>query len=91
MCLRNPRYPACNAPTPYCHLWYTLPYIFFTLPQKRHDFRKKLLDIKCVFRFSPQILSETFLIIGSTERDMIEMYIGLHVKYPLFLLYIIET
>jgi hypothetical protein len=38
-----------------------------------------------MFWFSLQILSETFLILGRTERDMIKMYIGLHVKYPLFL------
>jgi len=32
----------------YCHL--SLLY-FSTLPYKRHDFRKKLLNIKCVFDF----------------------------------------
>ena len=35
---------------------------FSTLSHKRHDFRKQLLNMKCVFRFSLQILSETFLI-----------------------------
>ena len=44
----------------------------------------KLLNTKCVFRFSLQLRSETFLIIRRNERDMIEMYVGLHVKYPLF-------
>ena len=34
-----------------------------------------------MFRFFLQRLSETFLIIRRNERDMIEMYIGLHVKY----------
>jgi len=38
----------------------------------------------CVFIFSA-ILSEIFLILRKTERDMIKMIIGLHVKYPLFL------
>ena len=42
---------------------------------------KNLSNIKCVSIFST-ILSETFLILGRNERDMIKMYIGLlHVKY----------
>jgi len=47
--------------------------------------KKMLLDIKCVFWFWLQILSEIFLMLRKTERDVIKMYIGLHVKYPLFL------
>ena len=61
---------------------------FSTLSHKRHDFRKKkknLLNTKCVFFFSIQILSETFLILKRNERDMIRKFIGLHVKYPLIL------
>ena len=45
-------YPACNAHAPYFHLWTDPLYnIFYTLPYKRHDFRKKkeLLNTKCVF------------------------------------------
>ena len=38
----------------------------------------------CVL-ISVQILSETFLILRRKERDMTKMYIGLHVKYQLFL------
>jgi hypothetical protein len=37
--------------------------IIFTLSHKRHDFRKTILKIKCVFWFSLQLLSETFLIL----------------------------
>jgi hypothetical protein len=58
---------------------------FPTLSHKRHDFRIKLLDTKCVFWFSLQLLSEIIFILKRIERDMIKMYIGLHVKYPLFL------
>ena len=59
---------------------------FSTLSQKRRDFRKKLLlNIKCVFRFSLQLLPETFLILRKIERDLIKTYIVLHVKYPVFL------
>jgi hypothetical protein len=31
-----------------------------------------------------QLLSETFFISGRNERDMVKMFIGLQVKYPLF-------
>jgi hypothetical protein len=59
---------------------------FSTFSHKRHDFRggKKLLNIKCVVWFPLQLLSEEFFILRGTERDMIKMFIGLHVKYPLF-------
>jgi len=45
---------------------------FSTLSHKRHDFRKTLLNIKRVFRYSLQNLSEIFLILGRTERDMVK-------------------
>jgi len=37
-----------------------------------------------IFIFST-CLSETYLILRITERDMIKKYIGPHVKYPLLL------
>ena len=43
-----------------------------------------LLNTKCVFWFSLQLLSKTFLTLRRNERDIIKMYISLHVKYPLF-------
>ena len=47
---------------------------------------KKLLNTNCVFRFSLQLLSEAFFILKRTKRDIIKkVYIGLHIKYPLFL------
>jgi len=46
--------------------------------------KKKFLNTNCVFRFSLQVLSETFLILRRNERDMIKMCIGIHVKHPLF-------
>jgi len=52
---------------------------------------KNLLDIKCMFWFSLQLLSETFLIIRRTERDInTKVYWSLH-KYPLFLSNFNET
>ena len=49
-----------------------------------HDtiLEKKLFDRKCVFWFPLQLLSEIFLILRKVGRDMVKMYIGLHVKYP---------
>ena len=42
-----------------------------TLSYKQHDFRKKkFLNTKCIFLFSLQLLSETFLIQRRTERGM---------------------
>jgi len=66
-------YPACNTNEPYCCLWHVALQYFSTLSHKRHDIRgKKLLNIKCVFRFSPEILSATFLVLRITTRDMIK-------------------
>jgi len=48
-------------------------------------FQKKLLNIKCVFQVSQQLLSEIFFILRRTEQDMIENVQCLHLKYPLFL------
>jgi hypothetical protein len=49
------------------------PQYFSTLSDKRQNFRKKkkLLNIKCVFGF-PLLLSENFLILRRTERDVIK-------------------
>ena len=44
-----------------------------------------LLNLKYAFRVFLQPLSETFLILRRTERNIIKMYTGLQVKYPLFL------
>ena len=52
--------------------------------------KKKLQNTKYVFWFSLWLLSETFLILSRIQRQ-IYMYIGLHVKYPLFLLDFNET
>jgi hypothetical protein len=49
-------------------------------------FEKKKLNTKCVFRFSLQLQSETFLILRRNEPDMNKkMCIVLHAKVPLFL------
>jgi len=55
-----------------------------------HDFRKKIELKICVLIFRTAF-SETLLILKRTEREMIKMYVGLPVKYPLFLLHFNET
>jgi hypothetical protein len=45
---------------------------FFHIFHKRHDFRKKFLNLECVFRFPLQRSSETFLILRRNERHMIK-------------------
>jgi hypothetical protein len=44
---------------------------FSSLSHKRYDFLKKLLNKKCKFWFSLQLLSQTFLILRRIQRDII--------------------
>jgi hypothetical protein len=71
VCVCSPTHPPCKANVPYCHLWPVRPYkIFFTLSDKRHDFRKSDF-IKNVFRFSLQLSSELFLSLNRKEQNTI--------------------
>jgi hypothetical protein len=54
--------------------------IFFIISQTVR-LKKKLLNIKCVFRVSLQLMSETFFVLRITERDVIKKCKCLHVKY----------
>ena len=62
----------------------TVPY-FSTLSRKGHDFRKTLFKKKCVIWFSLQLLSETFLILRRTQRDIIINVHRSSYKVPLLL------
>ena len=57
----------------YCHLWpLWLYHIFSHYLIKQHDFKgKKLLNIKYVFSFSLQNLSEKFLILRRIQTDIV--------------------
>jgi hypothetical protein len=53
-------------------LAYSAVQYFYTLSHKRHDFRKKdVINIKSLFQFSLQLLSETLLILTRTERGIV--------------------
>ena len=58
-----------------------------TLSHERHDYRYKriLLNTKYVYWFSPQNLSEMFLILSRTERDMILYVYRSSCKVPVIL------
>ena len=60
---------------------------FSTFSHKRNDFRGggEVTEPKMGVLIFSTFLSEKFLMITRNDRNMIKMYIGLHVKYPLFL------
>jgi hypothetical protein len=73
-----------------CGLNAALKY-FSTLSDKRSGFRIKLLNTKCVFWFSVQLLSETFLILGINQRDNIKNVHRSTCKVPVILVRFYET
>jgi hypothetical protein len=82
LCVCSPSYPAYNVHAPYHHVTSLAPQYISTLSLINSTIlEKKLLNRKCMFWFSLQVLSETFLILRRNEHDMI----NLHVKYSLFL------
>ena len=92
-CVCSLRYPAYNAHVPYILVWSARLYNIFPhyLINGMIFEKGKLLKMKCFFLFTLQLLSETLLILRRTERDMIKIYIGLYINYPLFLSYFHET
>jgi hypothetical protein len=69
-----------------CYLWPVQFYNIFPryLINGTTSEKKNLLNIKCVFWFSLQLLSETFVILKRHEREIIKkMCIGPYVKCPL--------
>jgi len=89
VCVSSLSYPACNANTLYCHVACSALQYFSTLSHKRHDFRKRERKkghwTQNVFWFTLQLLLETFFIIEELSEIRSKMYIGLHLKNPLFL------
>jgi len=86
MCVCSLSCPACDEHAHYviCSLPYST--IFSILSHKGTIFEKKsLLNIKCVFRFSLQYLSETFLVLRRNEWDMMKNVYRSSCKVPAIL------
>jgi hypothetical protein len=58
------------------------PNIFFHIISQRSRFSKHILSTKCVFWFSLQLLSETFIVLTKIWRDIVIniVCVGVHVK-----------
>ena len=68
----------------FCHQWLaSLYHIFPHYLINVTVFRKKLWNIKRVLIFSA-LLSEIFLVLKTFNEVLSYMYIGPHIKYPLF-------
>ena len=80
VCICSVGYSACNARAPYFHMWSARLYSIFPHYLVNGTIFDKFLNIKCVFLFFLLRLSETFFIIRRIERDVINMYAGLHIK-----------
>ena len=59
--------------------------IFSTFSHKKHDFRKNVIELKCVFWFSLQLMSEIFFITRRIQLNIIVNVDSRHAKYSLFL------
>ena len=84
-CFRN---PACNAHAPYCHTWPLRLYNIFPhylINDTIFGGEKTLLNIKSVFLYSRQRLSETFLILRIIEWGIITNAYWSSCKVPVIL------
>ena len=92
VCVCSLRYPARNAHAPCCHLWPAPLYnIFPHYLINGTIFGKKLPNTKCVFRFSIQLLSETFFILRRIQRDIIKNVYRSSCKVPVIVVTFYET
>ena len=85
MSVGNLKYTAWNAHAPYRHLWPVRLYNIlphYLIKGTIFGRKEKLLSIKCVFWFSLQLLSETFLILRKNEQYMIKSVYWTSCKVP---------
>jgi hypothetical protein len=88
-CVCSLRYASCNARAPYCivicGLSVCLYHIFTLYLITSRVFGRNLLDTKCVFWFSLQLSSETFLILRRIQRGIVMNVCGSSCKVPFML------
>jgi hypothetical protein len=90
VCACSLGYPTCNAHAPYCYLWPVwLYYILSIMPFFRD---KKATEPKiCVLIFSTTFVLNISYSKKKWARYDQKTWIGLHIKYPLFLSYFNDT
>jgi len=86
VCVCSLSYPACNAHSPYCRLWPAWLYSIFPHYLKKGTIfggGGELRKVKCLLIFSTTFVWN----ISHCKKDWarFDMYLGLHVRYPLFL------
>ena len=92
VCVCCLRYAEFSAHAPYCRLWPAPLYNNFPHCLVNCTiFERNLLNVKCVFRFSLQLLSAPFFILEEMSEISSKVYIILHIKYPLFFSVFNET
>ena len=92
VCVCSLWYPACNAMRHIVICGLSSSTTFFNIISKMAWFsKKKLLNIKLLFWFSLELLSETFFILRRNGRDMIITLCWSSYKVPLFMSHINET
>jgi len=86
VCVCSLGYPTCNAHAPYCHKWPARFYhIFPHYLINGAIFEQRSLNTKCVFWFYLQLLTETFFIIRSVQRDSVINAHSSSCKVPIIL------
>ena len=86
MCVCSLWYPAYNEFAQYLMCGLSGSTTVSALSHKRHDFRKKkVTDHKSVFLYSLKILCVKFLILRSTERDLVKNVHRSSYKVPVIL------
>jgi len=75
LCICSPRYPACYAHAPYCHIWlaplYKICPHYLTNSTILEKKEKSYLTYE-LFRFSLKYLCGTFFILRRSKRDMVK-------------------
>jgi hypothetical protein len=86
VCVCSPSYAACNVRAPRCHLWPVRPYnIFPRLIHSKMFEKKSYWTWKVCFDFLCKFCLQHFAFLIELNEMWQKMYIGIHVKYPLFL------